>query len=202
MRHALILTILLAACTEPATTVVISVPDHEGRETPMAGQELVILPYDRDSVIASLAAKAATPQPDPAPLERLLDSLRIAYAEYGAAPAAGRPAAQRRLDARRAELEPRIAELRGVQHAWRDATYASYDSLTFRMTRKLARDPFPDTTDAHGVVTVRPTRSGPWWVTVTAWDAADPFSEWYWNQPLQGDTVRLTTANARHRPRI
>jgi hypothetical protein len=202
MRHALILAILLAACAEPATTVVISVPDREGRETPMAGQELVLLPYDRDSVIASLAAKAATPQPDPAPLERLLDSLRIAYAEYGAVPAAGRPAAQRRLDARRAELEPRIAELRGVQHAWRDATYASYDSLTFRMTRKLARDPFPDTTDAHGAVTVRPTRSGPWWVTVTAWDAADPFSEWYWNQPLQGDTVRLTTANARHRPRI
>lgn len=202
MRYALIATLFLAACTEPATTVVISVPDREGRETPIAGQELVLLPYDRDSVIAALTAQAATPQPDPAPLEALLDSLRIAYAAYGAVPAAQRAAAQQRLEVRRAELEPRIAELRGVQHAWRDATYANYDSLTFRMTRKLARDPFPDTTDARGSVTVRPTRSGPWWVTVTAWDAADPFSEWYWNQPLQGDTVRLSTANARHRPRI
>ena len=202
MRHLLLLALFLAACSEPATTVVISVPDQEGRETPIGAQEVVLLPYDRDSVIAALTAQAATPQPDPAPLERLLDSLRIAYAEYGAVPTAGRAAAQRRLDARRSALEPRIAELRVLQHAWRDATYASYDSVTFRMTRKLARDPFPDTTDARGVVTIRPTRSGPWWVTVTAWDAADPFSEWYWNQPLLGDTVRLTTANARHRPRI
>jgi hypothetical protein len=204
MRHALTLLLLLhlVACREPATTVTISVPDHEGRETPIGGQQVVLLPYDRDSVIAALTAQAATPQPDPAPLERLLDSLRIAYAAYGATPAAGRPAAQQRLEVRRAELEPRVAELRAIQHAWRDATYATYDSVTFRMTRKLVRDPVSDTTDARGVVTIQPSRSGPWWVTVTAWDAADPFSEWYWNQPLLGDTVRLTTANARHRPRI
>jgi hypothetical protein len=202
MRQTLLLVLLVAGCTEPATTVVITVPDREGKETPVATQEVVVLPYDRDSVVAALTAQAVSPQPDPAPLVRLLDSLRLAYAAYSAIPRAQRPAAQRRLEARRAELEPRIAELRAAQHAWRDATYASYDSLTFRMTRKLARDPFPDTTDARGIVTIRPTRSGPWWVTVTAWDAADPFSEWYWNQPLTGDTVRLTTANARHRPRI
>lgn len=202
MRSALLLTLLLVACREPATTVVISVPDRAGNATPVGGQEVVVLPYDRDSVVAALTAQATTPQPDPAPLERLLDSLRIAYAAYGAIPVAQRPAAQQRLEARRAELEPRIAELRAAQHAWRDATYAGYDSITFRMTRKLARDPFPDTTDTRGMVTIQPTRGGPWWVTVTAWDAADPFSEWYWNQPLTGDTVRLTTANARHRPRI
>lgn len=202
MRRALLLTLLVGACTEPATTVVISVPDRSGRETPISGQEVVVLPYDRDSVIATLTARAPTPQPDVAPLELLLDSLRMAYAEYSASPVAKRPAAQRRLDARRAQLEPKVADLRAAQHAWRDAAYASYDSITFRMTRKLARDPFPDTTDTKGMVTIQPSRSGPWWVTVTAWDAADPFSEWYWNQPLTGDTVRLTTANARHRPRI
>jgi hypothetical protein len=186
----------LAGCGTPETVVTLTV-----NGAPVRGQEVVILPYDRDSILSALAAQATTPQPDPAPLVALLDSLRQAYAVMTAAPA-GDAKARRVLEARRAQLEPRVEVLRAAQHQWRDATYQGYDSITYAFTRRLARDPFTDTTESDGAVTLRPPHNGHWWVTVRAWDAADPFSEWYWNLPLAGDSLHLTTANAQRRPRI
>jgi len=198
MRRALLPLLFLAtACSEPATTVTLSVGG-----APIKGEELVVLPYDRDSVVADLTAKAASPQPDAAPLVALLDSLRQAYASLAAAPMNGKVAAQRAFDRRKGVLDAKISALREAQHEWRESAYRTYDSVTFRLIRDLARDPFTDTTDATGTATIRPKRGGPWWVTVTAWDPDDPFSEWYWNARLTGDTLRLTTENARRRPRI
>jgi len=201
MRHALsfpalALATTLVGCGSPETVVTLTV-----NGTPVQGQVVVVLPYDRDSILAALAAQAPTPQPDPAPLVALLDSLRQAYAAMAKAPP-GDPRARKALEARRAQLEPRVEVLRTAQHAWRDAAYQAYDSVTYSFTRLLARDPFTDTTESGGAVTVRLPKNGRWWVTVRAWDAADPYSEWYWNLPLEGDSVHLTTANAQHRPRI
>lgn len=204
MRHAppllalpsLALVASLAACGTPETVVTFTV-----NGTPVQRQAVVILPYDRDSILAALGAQAPTPQPDPAPLVALLDSLRQAYAAMTAAPP-GDPRARKALEARRAQLEPRIEVLRTAQHQWRDAAYQGYDSITYAFTRRLARDPFTDTTESDGAVTLRPPQNGRWWVTARAWDVADPYSEWYWNLPLTGDSLHLTTANAQHRPRI
>jgi len=204
MRHALPLRILpalalgasLAACGSSSTVVTLTM---NGR--PVPGQAVVVLPYDRDSIVAALAAKAPTPQPDPAPLVALLDSLRQAYAVMAAAPA-GDAKARAALEARRAQLEPRVEVLRAAHHQWRETAYGAYDSITFSFTRRLARDPFTDTTESNGAVTLRPPQNGRWWVTVRTWDVNDPYSEWYWNLPLTGDTLHLTTANAQHRPRI
>lgn len=201
-RPAVVLLLLLAACTRSSTVIIVSVPHGDGSQIPVASQELVLLPYDRDSVIAGLTAPFAASRPDTLPLVRLLDSLKLAYQRYLAVPTRERPAARPALDAVLAGAEGRLTTLRASQHAWRDSAFRSYDSITFALTKRLARDPFADTTDARGLVRVTPSRSGPWWVTVTAWDAADPNAEWYWNQPLVGDTLYLSAANARHRRRF
>lgn len=189
------------ACSQPTTVVTVALPGADGRPTPVAEQAMVLLPYDRDSMTAALTAAWPTPRPDTLPLTTLLDSLRGAYARFVAAPAERKEGARREMEALRTTLEPRIAVLRTAQHAWQDAAWRTYDSVTFALIRRLARDPFADTTDAQGIAHVTPPRPGPWWVTMTAWDQADPYTEWYWNLPLTGDTLRLTTANASHRRR-
>lgn len=189
MRRSLLLLALTAACGRDTTVVVVTVSGGTGQETPVAGQPLVIVPYDRDSVVAALGAPWLARRPDTMPMIRLLDTLRAAY-QNGT------------LGRVRELIEPRLEALRQAEHDWRDSAYRTYDSVTFALVKRVARDPFTDTTDAQGMARVRPIRSGPWWVTVTAWDADDPYSEWYWNVPLVGDTLRLTSANARHRRRF
>lgn len=181
--------------------VIVTIPDGAGAARPAVEQILTIVPYDRDSVIREISAPWLARRPDTLPLTRLLDSLQRAFARLAAAPPAGRAAARKAVDQLQAE-DGDLARLRAAQHAWQDSAYASYDSVTFALVKRIARDPFADTTDAAGVALVRPSRSGPWWITATTWDAKDPFSEWYWNLPLVGDTLRLTAANARHRRRF
>ena len=202
MPRRLLPLLLLAACSQPTTVVVVALPGADGRDGPVAEQAMVVLPYDRDSMTAALTAAWPTPRPDTLPLTTLLDSLRGAYARFVAAAPARKDAARREMESLRTALEPRVAELRGAQHAWQDSAWRTYDSVTFALIRRLARDPFADTTDARGMARVTPPRPGPWWVTMTAWDRADPYTEWYWNVPLAGDTLRLTTANASHRRRF
>ncbi len=191
----------LAGCRTDATVVVVSIPEGAGPARPAADQILIMVPYDRDSVIRELSAPWLASRPDTIPLARLLDSLQGAFARLAAATPTGRAAARAAVDRLQAPDGP-LARLRAAQHAWQDSAYASYDSLTFLLVKRIARDPFADTTDAAGIARVRPSRSGPWWITATTWDANDPFSEWYWNLPLTGDTLRLTAANARHRRRF
>ena len=197
----LIALVLLPACHPAGTVVVVTSSAADGTPVPVGHLPLVILPYDRDSVTDALTA-AGRPRPDTLPIVALLDSLRRSYARIATLPEGARPAAHAAFDRLRGALAPRLDSLRHIQQGWRAEVYGGYDTLTLGLIHRLTRDPFTDTTDATGMVRVQPKMSGPWWVTVTTWDATDPYSEWYWNLPLAGDTLHLTTANARRRTRI
>jgi hypothetical protein len=188
----LLLGTCLVACAEPSTVVTASIQRADGTERPAAELVITLLPYDRDSVVAALSATGPA-RPDTAELMALLDSLRRTYRADG-----GRDA-MTRLQGR---IAPRIEALRAAQAAWRSQTFRAYDSATYALIRRIARDPFADTTDAAGIAVVTPPKGGRWWVTASLWDPSDPWSEWYWNLPLAGDTVRLTPATATHRNRF
>ena len=157
----------VAACSSERTVVVVSVPGTDGREAPVVGQVVVLLPYDRDSVIAAISAPWAAARPDTTPLALLLDTLRLAYTRYLGTPAARRPAARAVHDAALTAAADRLTRLRAEQHLWQDSAYRTYDSVTLVITERLVRDAYADTTDAEGVAVVAPSRSGPWWITVT-----------------------------------
>lgn len=55
--------------------VQIQVPDLAGMDTPVPGVLLAALPYDRDSILAAMTQRAATPRPN----TQLLDSLFQAF---------------------------------------------------------------------------------------------------------------------------
>lgn len=192
---------LLAGCHRPDTVVILTSRGPAGEESPVAQVPIVILPYDRDSVATALAAKG-TPRPDTLRLRSLFDTLRTAAIGTSRGTDRERTAARDRFRALQARLGPQIDSLRRIQQGWRREVFGGYDTLTLALTHRLARDPFTDTTDLRGVAVVRPRMSGPWWATVSTWDPADPYAEWYWNVPLLGDTIRLTTANATRRTRF
>ncbi|MDX2057066.1 MAG: hypothetical protein SFV24_04640 [Gemmatimonadales bacterium] len=67
-------TLLLVGCGPRTVTVRVTIPDLAGVETPLSGFTISFLPYDRDSVLASLEANAG-----PRPHQRELDSLFRAF---------------------------------------------------------------------------------------------------------------------------
>ncbi len=197
----LLVVLALAACRPAGTVVLLTSTGADGRPVAVAGMPLVVLPYDRDSVADALTA-AAPARPDTMGLVRLFDSLRTAYRRTLTASGADQAAARGAYDRLRQGLAPTLDSLRQVQQAWRARAYGGYDTLTLALIHRLTRDPFTDTTDTHGIAVVRPRMGGPRWVTVSTCDANDPYSEWYWNVPLTGDTLRLSPANARRRTRF
>lgn len=62
----------------------VSIPDPFSAETPAAGIGVVALPYDRDSVLASMEARAGTPRPHTAELDSLFARFRGPFATYTA----------------------------------------------------------------------------------------------------------------------
>lgn len=68
--------------TERTVSVRISVPDADSVETPAAGVGIIALPYDRDSVLASLEARARTPRPHTAALDTLFARFRGPFTRY------------------------------------------------------------------------------------------------------------------------
>jgi hypothetical protein len=108
--------------------------------------------------------------------------------------------AQRALDAARARFAERGDSLRAAVRHWEDSTYRGYDSIVTNLAQRRGLQPVTDTTDAVGTATLR-LRSGEWWIFATAWDANDPNAQWYWNVRVDQDTVRLSSANGRRRPR-
>ena len=62
----------------------VSIPDPASIETPAAGVGVVALPYDRDSVLASLEARAVHPAPDTATLDSLFARFRGPFTAYTA----------------------------------------------------------------------------------------------------------------------
>jgi hypothetical protein len=73
----------LAGCdTNRQVAVRVSIPDADSVETPAAGVGIIALPYDRDSLLASLEARARTPRPNTAALDSLFAQFRGPFTRY------------------------------------------------------------------------------------------------------------------------
>lgn len=219
-----------AACGPRDVVVAVSVPNEDGVETPLPGVRLVLMPYDRDSVLAALESRATSARPSGARLDSLYAEFRTPFNEYlGLAYAIDRArravesatdsttrrrledsvqALSRRLEQARGALdlvrgrvEPAIDSERTRIRVWEDSAFRQYDSVGQALASSLHRDPIVDSTRSSGTTTVR-LRAGNWWVIARAVNVSDPNAEWYWNVKVQGDTVRLNPGNGRLRPRI
>jgi len=74
--------VAVVGCRPRPTQIRASVPGLDGRETPLAQLALVALPYNRDSVLAVMEAKAATPRPHTRELDSLFRIWREPFARY------------------------------------------------------------------------------------------------------------------------
>jgi predicted transcriptional regulator len=63
----------------------VSIPAPDSSDTPVSGVGLVALPYDRDSVLASLEAGARSPRPATARLDSLFAGFRDPFNRYATA---------------------------------------------------------------------------------------------------------------------
>jgi hypothetical protein len=229
---------------ERQVSVRISIPNVDSAETPAAGVGVIALPYDRDSVLASLEERARTPRPSTAALDTLFARFRGPFTRYTAvsyalsklrdsldqaqrdleatSPGSERQGelstrvshltdsvrsaearaerARRALDQARAEFVSRSETLRAAVRNWQDSTYRGWDSIVERLSSARGREASTDTTDNAGWAHFR-LRPGRWWIYAQAWDTSDPNSEWYWNVPVDGDTVLLSSRTGRRRPR-
>jgi hypothetical protein len=244
-RTGLILAGALVACNPSSQVAVrVSLPNPDSIETPAAGVGVVALPYDRDSVLASLEARAGTKRPHTAGLDSLfarfrgpfttytsaaygarqlrdsIDLLRsqldsvprtapdysTLYARYGRLSDSlaqfERRAERARvvLNRARAEFVTRSESLRTAVRQWEDSTYRGYDSAVGNLVRMRRREPVTDTTDVTGWAHFS-LPPGRWWLYARGWDTSDPNAEWYWNIPVEGDTVLLSSRTGRQRAR-
>jgi len=206
----------LGACRGGNVIIEAAIPDEAGALTPLAGARLVLLPYDRDSVIQVLENRAPSARPSGARLDSLLDSFRVPFNEYlrvSAALARTTDTVARRalkdsaerarvlLGATRDRLEPSIDSERARIRAWEDTALRAYDSIGGQLVRRSLRDAIVDSTRADGRTRIKLKR-GVWWVTARAVNVLDPNREWYWNIRVTGDTVRLNPKTGRVRPRL
>lgn len=208
----------LGACGPSEVVIEAAIPDETGTLTPLAGARLVLLPYDRDSLIAVLENRAPSGRPPGARLDSLFDGFREpfnAYMRVSAALARLGPAdsvarrtleqsaarARDALGAARTRLGPTIDSERARIRAWEDTALRAYDSIGGDIVRRSLRDPIVDSTRSNGRTRVRLKR-GEWWVTARAVNIQDPNREWYWNVRVTGDTVRLNPTTGRARPRL
>ena len=222
----------------------VSIPGPDAVETPASGVGVVALPYDRDSVLASLEARAPSPRPHTAEMDTLFARFRGPFIAYTTtAYAAGKlrdslaelrdrldslgrgtpqyqslhaslsslsdslasiesrgERARAALSRARADFVSRSETLRTAMRQWEDSTYRGWDSIVEKLAKARGLEPATDTTDATGWArfTVAP---GKWWIYARAWDTSDPNSEWYWNVPVNGDTVLLSSRTGHQRPR-
>jgi hypothetical protein len=73
----------LAGCKRGHDIAVrVSIPGPDSIETPAAGVGIIALPYDRDSVLASMEARAPTPRPHTAALDSLFARFRSPFTTY------------------------------------------------------------------------------------------------------------------------
>ncbi len=148
-----------------------------------------------DSLNAALTGAAPG---SPAALE--LTTRRKTLTDSLARQNAGLERARTALGAARDTLWPRIERLRQDSRAWEHTTYAGYDTLSRSQTTGRMRMITSDTSGAAGWASLR-LNQGTWWIYARSPDPQDPNYEWYWNVPLVGDTIRLSPATGRHRPR-
>jgi hypothetical protein len=70
------------ACSSPEVAVRVSIPGADAVEAPVPNLPLVFLPYDRDSIIAALEARAPTPRPNARTLDSLFEKFRAPFEAY------------------------------------------------------------------------------------------------------------------------
>jgi hypothetical protein len=222
--------------TDREVAVRVSIPDAESQETPAAGVGIIALPYDRDSILASLEARARTPRPQTATLDTLFAQFRGPFTRYtnvsyrasqlrdsldrlrrgldsGSSSAQLKQLAdsirllERQVNRARSELDRARAEFvsrsegpRSAVRRWEDSTYRGYDSIVENLARAQGRDAVTDTTGSTGWAHLT-LPAGRWWIYARAWDTSDPNAEWYWNLPIQEDTVLLSSRTGKRRPR-
>jgi hypothetical protein len=104
------------------------------------------------------------------------------------------------LDRARADFVNRSESLRARVRQWEDSTYQGYDSIVANLTRQRHLDAATDTSGVTGWARFS-LRPGRWWMYARAWDTSDPNSEWYWNVPVAGDTILLSSRTGQRRPR-
>jgi hypothetical protein len=76
----------LVACERARDVAVrVSIPGPDSVETPVTGIGLVALPYDRDSVLSALEAKARTRRPGTKQLDSLFQAFRSPFNGYASA---------------------------------------------------------------------------------------------------------------------
>jgi hypothetical protein len=235
----------LTACKpERNVSVRVSIPGQDSLETPAAGVGVIALPYDRDSVLASLEARAPTPRPPTAALESLFAKFRGPFTTYTsttyaagkrrdslsqvrrqldtlspqapqyrllqrqvqllvdsvAATNARAMRARVELDRARSQFVSRSETLRARVRDWEDSTYRGYDSIVDNLTKQRHQDAATDTTGPTGWAHFS-LGPGKWWLYARAWDTSDPNAEWYWNVPVDDDTLLLSSRTGRRRPR-
>jgi len=217
----------LAACGGGAreVTVSIAIPDLDGTLTPASGIAVTALPFDRDSLVHTMEARAGSSRPGTEALDSLFALYREPFLEYfraGRARAAARDslaagsrsqathdrvearyqAARIQLERRRAELDPAIDSLRAAVREWEHSTYRGFDTLASRLSEGRGREIVTDTTDAQGIAQLRiPPSTLQWRVTASAWNVSDPNAVWYWSVAANADSVALDPANATKRGR-
>ncbi|HET8623017.1 MAG TPA: hypothetical protein VFM14_05605 [Gemmatimonadales bacterium] len=85
-RLSLLLLLALAGCEASRETVVrVVIPGPDSVPTPVSGLGLVALPYDRDSVLRALEARARSPRPNTDQLDSLFGQFRGPFAAYSRA---------------------------------------------------------------------------------------------------------------------
>jgi hypothetical protein len=222
----------------------VAIPGADSLDSPASGVGVIALPYDRDSVLATLAARASTRRPNTAALDSLFARFRGPFTTYtNTVFAAGvlrdtlgrlrseldssrrdsptyrlarsrytrvadslaeleRRSEQARvvLSRARSDFVARTESLRTAVRLWEDSTYRGYDSIVANLAKARGMEPATDTTDATGWARFNLPR-GRWWLYARAWDTSDPNSEWYWNVPVQGDTILLSSRTGQKRPR-
>ena len=223
----LALAFVVAGCDGGRTVAVrVSIIGPDSAESPVPGVVLTAVPFDRDSIFRALDARARTSRPHVAELDSLFALYRAPFVALAAASeaasalrdsitAGGDTAAlrarlsaaeTRAADARRAletvrsANDARVDSLRRSVVQWENSTYRDYDSIANTRLRLTGRDVRGDTTGADGWTRVR-VPAGRWWIYGTSWDVTDPNRYWYWNMPVAGDTIRLTSRNGVQRPR-
>ncbi|MFL5515203.1 MAG: hypothetical protein ACJ8DJ_03540 [Gemmatimonadales bacterium] len=152
----------------------------------------------RDSVAEVKTALDSLPRNAPgyavsyARFGRLSDTLKAAQARAESARGA--------LNRARVGFVARSDSLRAEVRSWEDSTYRGYDSIVHNLAARQHREPVTDTTGSDGWAHLR-VAPGRWWIYARSWDATDPNAEWYWNVPLTGDTLLLSSRTGRRQPR-
>jgi hypothetical protein len=189
----LALAVAVTACGAENNVVVRASLDQEGA-TPVGDLPVRLLPYDRTSILDSLAAEGDTLPELPAGAS---DSLRSLQAEASRVKPQG-DSVVARVEARRTALLARFDSIGRAREAWLEEHRKDFEKAASRAAHGL--NELSDTTDARGRAAFA-AEPGKWWV-VASYVLPDRVLEWSVPVTARKDSVvvRLRPSNAKERP--